>query len=139
MTAPRRVLFLCTHNSARSQMAEGLLRTLGGADYAVYSAGTVQTAVRPEAIAVMNEIDIDISKQTSKTLDQFLEECFDEVITVCDAANDACTVFPGAVSRRHWSIPDPSVEKGTSEERAHVFRAARDDLRDRIERELLAD
>jgi arsenate reductase (thioredoxin) len=139
MTAPRRVLFLCTHNSARSQMAEGLLRTLGGADYAVYSAGTVQTAVRPEAIAVMNEIDIDISKQTSKTLDQYLEECFDEVITVCDAANDACPVFPGAVSRRHWSIPDPSMADGSSDDRMNAFRSVRDELRVRIQETFLAD
>jgi len=139
MTAPRRVLFLCTHNSARSQMAEGLLRELGGPDYEVFSAGTVKTAVRPEAVAVMSEIDIDISGQTSKTLDQFLEECFDEVITVCDTANDACPVFPGAVSRRHWSIPDPSLVDGSADNRINAFRSVRDELRVRIQETFFAD
>ena len=139
MTAPRRVLFLCTHNSARSQMAEGLLRELAGPDYHVFSAGTVRTAVRPEAITVMNEIGIDISKQTSKTLDQYLGQRFDEVITVCDAANDACPVFPGAVSRRHWSIPDPSTAVGSADDRINAFRSVRDDLRVRIQETFLAD
>jgi arsenate reductase (thioredoxin) len=139
MTAPRRVLFLCTHNSARSQMAEGLLRELGGPDYEVFSAGTVKTTVRPEAVAVMSEIDIDISKQISKTLDQFLEECFDEVITVCDDANDVCPVFPGAVSRRHWSIPDPSMADGSSDDRINACRLVRDELQVRIQETFLAD
>ena len=95
-----RVLFICTHNSARSQMAEGLLRALGGTAFEVFSAGTVASAVRPEAIAVMREIDIDISGQASKTLELYLGEQFDEVITVCDDANDACPVFPGARSNQ---------------------------------------
>ncbi len=98
---PRRVLFLCTHNSARSQMAEGLLRSLGRGAFEVASAGTMATQVRPEAIAVMREIGIDISTQTSKTLDRFLPERFDEVITVCDNANETCPVFPGARNRCH--------------------------------------
>ena len=105
---PRRVLFLCTHNSARSQMAEGLLRSLGRGTFEVASAGTIATRVRPEAIAVMREIGIDISTQTSKTLDRFLPERFDEVITVCDNANETCPVFPGARNRRYWSIDDPA-------------------------------
>jgi arsenate reductase (thioredoxin) len=137
MADRKRVLFLCTHNSARSQMAEGLLRELGGGRYEAFSAGTERTHVRPDAIAVMAEIGIDISGQESKTLDRFLSETFDEVITVCDDANDACPVFPNARSRRHWSIPDPSAVIGTPDERRSAFRMARDEVRDRIEREVL--
>lgn len=136
LSAPRRVLFLCTHNSARSQMAEGLLRALRGSAVLVDSAGTVATRVRPEAITVMHELGIDISGQTSKTLERFLDGHFDEVITVCDQANDACPVFPGAAHRRHWSIDDPSGVTGTDEERLAAFRHARDELRERIETEL---
>jgi arsenate reductase len=139
MTAPRRVLFLCTHNSARSQMAEGLLRALGGDRFAVFSAGTLATSVRPEAITAMREIGIDISGQSSKTLEQFLGEPFDEVITVCDDANDACPVFPGARNRRHWSIPDPSAVTGNENNRLTAFRSARDQIRQRIETELHGD
>ena len=135
---PIRVLFLCTHNSARSQMAEGLLRALGGPDAAVLSAGTVATAVRPEAVAVMGELGIDISGQASKPLDRFLGEPFDEVITVCDDANDACPFFPQAARRRHWSVADPSRVEGTTADRLAAFRQARDELRRRIEAELLA-
>ncbi len=134
----KRILFLCTHNSARSQMAEGLLRALGDGAFEVFSAGTEATRVRPEAIAVMQELGIDISAQTSKTLDRLLNEPFDEVITVCDQANDACPIFPGATQRRHWSIDDPSSVQGTEEERRAAFRKARDELRRRIETELLA-
>ena len=135
---PQRVLFLCTHNSARSQMAEGLLRGLGGVEFDVFSAGTVATRVRPEAIAVMRELGIDSSEQHSKTLDQFLSEKFDEVITVCDQANESCPVFPGALHRRHWSVDDPSGVEGSEEQRLEAFRQARDELRRRIEAELLA-
>jgi arsenate reductase len=134
---PLRVLFLCTHNSARSQMAEGLLRALGGDQVEVSSAGIIQTAVRPEAIAVMRELGIDISRQTSKTLDRYLGEPFDEVITVCDDANDVCPVFPGARNRRHWSIADPSRIQGPESARLTAFREARDQLRERIQTELL--
>lgn len=134
---PKRVLFLCTHNSARSHMAEGLLRALGGTAFTVFSAGTVATRVRPEAIAVMQELGIDISSQSSKTLDRYLHEPLDEVITVCDDANDTCPVFPGPVQRRHWSIADPSGVEGTEAERLAAFRAARDDLRQRIAQELV--
>ena len=139
MTAPARVLFLCTHNSARSQMAEGLLRALGGPDVEVVSAGTEATQVRTEAISVMRELDIDISGQTSKTLDRYLQERLDYVITVCDSANDACPIFPGPARRIHWWIPDPSGASGSGEERLAAFRAARDDLRQRIESELVPD
>ena len=139
MTQPKRVLFLCTHNSARSQMAEGLLRVLGRGSFESFSAGTEQTRVRPEAITAMAELGIDISGQTSKTLDIYLNEPFDEVITVCDSANESCPVFPGARSRRHWSIDDPSGVKGSDEERLAAFRRARDDIRQRIETELLEE
>lgn len=135
--ATLRVLFLCTHNSARSQMAEGLLRGLGGPRFEVASAGTVATHLRPEAIIVMAELDIDITRQTSKTLERYLNEPWDEVITVCDNANDACPFFPGGRNRRHWSTPDPAGE-GDEETRLAAFRSARDALRARIERELLA-
>jgi arsenate reductase len=133
MNDRRRVLFLCTHNSARSQMAEGLLRTHGGDDYEVFSAGTVATQVRPEAITVMAEIGIDISGQHSKELGEYLGQLFDEVITVCDEANDACPVFPGACNRRHWSVKDPSGAQGTLDERLAAFRAARNELESRIQ------
>jgi len=134
----KRVLFLCTHNSARSQMAEGLLRALSQGTVDVSSAGTEATRVRPEAIAAMQELGIDISNQESKTLERFLHQPFDEVITVCDTAHETCPVFLGARHRRHWSIDDPSQVQGSAEERLAAFRRARDELRGRIETELLA-
>jgi arsenate reductase len=133
----RRVLFLCTHNSARSQMAEGLLRAVGSDQFEAFSAGTEATHVRPLAIRAMAEIGIDISGQESKTLDRYLGEPFEAVITVCDQANEACPVFFGARRRLHWSLPDPSRATGTDEERLAVYRQVRDDLRRRIETELL--
>lgn len=132
-----RVLFLCTHNSARSQMAEGLLRALGGERFEVWSAGTERTHVRPLAIAAMAELGIDISQHESKTLDGFINERFDLVITVCDDASEACPVFPNAEMRWHWSIEDPSVATGSEEERMETFRAARDVVKLRIEDEIL--
>ena len=101
------VLFLCTHNSARSQMAEGLLRELAGDRFEVHSAGTEATVVRPLAIQAMDEIGVDISGQESKTLERYLGEQFDYVITVCDEANEACPFYPGAKNRLHWSLEDP--------------------------------
>lgn len=118
-------------------MAEGLLRELGGSVFEVHSAGTVATLVRPEAVAVMDEVGINIRDQRSKSLDQFMGQQFDEVITVCDDAKAACPVFPGAGNRRHWSIPDPSAVEGSAGERLAAFRAARDELRARIRRDLL--
>jgi arsenate reductase len=118
-------------------MAEGLLRALGGPDVAAFSAGTVATSVRPEAVTVMRELGIDISNHESKTLDRFLDEPFDEVITVCDDANDACPVFSRARHRRHWTIADPSHVTGSETERLAAFRQARDKLRARIDGELL--
>lgn len=107
-----RVLMLCTHNSARSQMAEGFLRHLAGDRFEVASAGTEATKVRPEAIEAMRKHGIDISSHTSKTLDRFRDESWDYVITVCDDANEACPLFPGAKHRLHWSFPDPSRVQG---------------------------
>jgi arsenate reductase len=133
----QRVLFLCTHNSARSQMAEGLLRHLAGDSFEVYSAGTEATSVRPEAIEVMAELGVDISGQESKTLDGYLDESFDYVVTVCDDANEACPVFPGAKNRLHWSFRDPSRATGSDEERLGVFRGVRDEILARIAKDLV--
>jgi arsenate reductase (thioredoxin) len=132
-----RVLFLCTHNSARSQMAEGLLRHLAGDRFEAHSAGTEATQVRPLAIRAMDEIGVDISGQESKTLERYLREPFDHVITVCDDANEACPFFPGARSRVHWSFEDPSRAEGSEEERMAVFRLVRDRIRDRMQAELV--
>jgi arsenate reductase (thioredoxin) len=133
----KRVLFLCTHNSARSQMAEGFLRALGGDRFEVESAGTEATTVNPFAIQAMAEEGIDIATHESKTLDRFVDQPFDLVITVCDDAAEACPVFPNARERRHWSFPDPSKARGTDEERFAVFARIRDAIRERIEAELL--
>ena len=133
-----RILFLCTHNSARSQMAEGLLRQLAEDRFEVMSAGTEATHIRLLAIRAMDEIGIDISGQESKTLDRYLDEPFDYVITVCDDANEACPFFPGAQSRLHWSFEDPSRVEGSEEERLAVFRSVRDRIRERIEDDLVA-
>jgi len=135
----RRVLFICTHNSARSQMAEGLLRHLDGERFEVFSAGTEATFVRPLAIRAMAELGIDISRQLSKTLDHYLGEVFDDVITVCDTAAEACPVFSGAVRLRHWSFEDPSKASGNEAEQLAVYRHVRDELQARIERELLTE
>jgi arsenate reductase len=137
MTHKRRVLFLCTLNSARSQMAEGLLTHLAGESFEAASAGTEATSVRSEAVAAMAEIGMDISGQESKTLARYIEEPFDYVVTVCDDANESCPFFPGAKERLHWSLPDPSRAGGTDEERLAVFRSLRDQLKDRIEGELV--
>jgi arsenate reductase len=135
----QRILFICTHNSARSQMAEGLLRALGDGQFEVYSAGTEATFVRPLAIQAMAEIGIDISQQQSKTLDRYLNEPFDEVITVCDTAAETCPFFPGAAHRRHWSFADPSKATGSEKEQLAVYRRVRDEIRARIEEELLRE
>ena len=133
----RRILFICTHNSARSQMAEGLLRHLGGDEFEVFSAGTEATAVRPLAIEAMAELDIDIAGQESKTLDRYVNEPFDDVITVCDTAAEACPIFPGARRNRHWSFEDPSKATGSEAEQLAVYCRVRDEIRSRIEKELL--
>ena len=127
-----RILVLCTGNSARSQMGEGLFREEGGAGYQVFSAGTRPSRVRPEAIAVMGEIGIDISGNRSKSVDEFAGQAFDFVVTVCDRARDNCPVFPGATQRIHWSLEDPAAVEGAEEERLTAFRQTRDQLRERV-------
>jgi arsenate reductase (thioredoxin) len=135
----KRVLFICTHNSARSQMAEGLLRSLGGDQFEAFSAGTEATHIRSLAIKAMAELGIDISNQQSKTLERYLNEPFDEVITVCDTAAEACPLFPGAAKMKHWSFPDPSKATGSEAEQLAVYQHVRDDIRARIESELLQE
>jgi arsenate reductase (thioredoxin) len=132
-----KVLFLCTHNSARSQMAEGLLRHMAGDRFEAMSAGTEATHVRALAVQAMEEIGVDISGQESKTPTRYLQEPFDYVITVCDDANEACPFFPGAGNRLHWSFEDPSRAEGSEEERLAVFRSVRDRIRDRVQAELI--
>ena len=134
-----RVLFLCTHNSARSQMAEGFLRAMAGAHFEVASAGTEATRVHPLAIRAMGEIGIDISGHTSKTLDAFLNESWDYVITVCDSANERCPVFPGETTRIHWSFDDPSQATGSDEDRLVTFRRVRDEIAARLRQWLAAE
>jgi arsenate reductase (thioredoxin) len=119
-------------------MAEGLLRDLGGDAFEAHSAGTEATAVRPLAIAAMRELGIDISGQRSKTLDHYMGQPFDLVITVCDDAREACPYFPGAREQLHWSLPDPSKAAGDESARLAVFRQVRDDIKRRIAEELLA-
>lgn len=122
------VLFLCTHNSARSQMAEGLLRHLAGERFEVFSAGTEQTRVHPLAIEAMKDLDIDLSSHSSKTLERFLTQKLDYVITVCDRANESCPIFPGDTKRIHWGFDDPSSATGTDAERLASFRRIRDEI-----------
>src|SRR5882757_4663303 len=124
----RRVVILCTGNSARSQMAEGLLRHDAGDFFDVESAGTEPSFVRPEAIAAMNELGIDISGHRSKSVDGFLGQRFDYVVTVCDHAREKCTVFPGTVAV-HRSFEDPAAVNGAEGERLVAFRRVRDELR----------
>ncbi len=118
-------------------MAEGLLRHLAGDRVEAHSAGTEATFVRPLAIRAMAELGIDISGQRSKTLERYLGQPFDVVVTVCDDANEACPVFPGARERLHWSLLDPSQAAGSEDEQVAVYRAVRDAIRERIERDLL--
>jgi arsenate reductase (thioredoxin) len=114
-------------------MAEGFLRALAGDRFEVASAGTEARGVNPLAARVMAEAGVDVAAQTSKTLDWFLDEPWDSVITVCDSANEACPVFPGATTRLHWSFTDPSAADGTESERLAVFRRVRDEIKSRIE------
>lgn len=130
MTEKRRVLILCTGNSARSQMAEGLLRHDGGGQFEVESAGVRPGSVRPEAIAVMRELDIDISGHRSKSVDEFSGQRFDYIITVCDNARETCPVFPGAATRIHQSFTDPPAPGAARpEETLACFRRVRDEIR----------
>ena len=127
----KKVLILCTGNSARSQMAEGLLRTIAGKRFEVESAGVAPSSVRPEAIEVMGEIGIDISGHRSKSVDEFTGQHFDFVITVCDNASENCPVFPGKTNRIHQSFEDPPVAgTETVEKTLSVFRRVRDEIRE---------
>ena len=126
------ILVLCTGNSARSQMGEGLFRREGRGAWEVHSAGTRPSIVRPEAITVMREIGIDISGHRSKSVDEFAGQHFDYVVTVCDNARDACPVFPGGTKRIHWSFADPAVVAGTEDERLAAFRRTRDQIHARV-------
>ncbi len=132
-TQPMRVLFLCTHNSSRSQMAEGLLRARGGAAYDVFSAGTEPRIVHPLAIKVMREIGIDIRGHRAKSLEEFRNQPpMDLVVTVCGEAAEACPYFPNARRQVHWGFPDPSRVEGSEEERLAAFRHIRDLIAARI-------
>ena len=124
-----RVLILCTGNSARSQMAEGLLRHDAGERVVVESAGTRPSRVRPEAITVMRELGIDISRHESKGVERFAGETFDYVLTVCDHARETCPIFPGGAVQRHHSFDDPAAVDGTDAERLAAFRRVRDEIR----------
>ena len=133
---PMRVLFLCTHNSSRSQMAQGLLRARGGTQYLVFSAGTHPRAVHPLAVRAMAELGIDISPAAghrAKGMDEFIGQSMDLVVTVCDDAAEECPFFPGARRQEHWSFPDPSAATGTEAERLAVFQQVRDAIAARIE------
>jgi len=128
----KRVLFLCTKNSCRSQMAEGILRHLRGREFEVFSAGITPSAVDPRAIKVMAEIGIDISGQRSKSIDEFKNLDFDFIITVCDQAKEACPFFPRSAHQIHWSFIDPAEAKGTTEGILSVFREVRDQIKEKI-------
>ena len=129
----RGLLFLCVANSARSQMAEGLARHRFGETVDVQSAGSAPSRLNPIAVRVMAEIGIDLRGHASKTLDRFVGEPWDDVITVCDHANESCPIFPGATRRLHWSFDDPSAATGSEEQRLAAFRHVRDEIRARIE------
>ena len=131
------VLILCTGNSARSQMAEGLLRNMAGDRFEAASAGTKPSSVRPEAIQAMQEIGISLEGHRSKSVDEFAGKPIDYVITVCDNAKESCPIFPARTSRMHWPFEDPpGPHEGTYEERLHVFRMVRDQMRERFAHEL---
>jgi arsenate reductase len=131
---PLRVLFLCTHNSSRSQMAEGLLRSRGGATFLVFSAGTDPRAVHPLAIKAMQEIGIDLRDQQAKGMETFVAEPpMDMVITVCHEAQETCPYFPNTKSQVHWGFPDPSQVTGTDETRLAAFRHIRDLIATKID------
>ena len=132
MSEKKRVLILCTGNSARSQMAEGLLRHEAGDRFEVVSAGVEPGQVRPQAIEAMREIGIDITKHRSKSVDEFAGQEFDYVITVCDNANEHCPIFPGNTQRIHWSFDDPAAAEGDDDRKLAVFRRVRDEIRHRL-------
>lgn len=131
-TSKLRVLFVCTGNSCRSQMAEGWLRHLARDRFEVFSAGTHPTSVHPLAVQVMGERGVDLSAHRSKSVDAFLCQPFDYVIAVCGSAKEECPVFPGSAQRLHWDIEDPTSRAGTETEALEAFRAVRDRLRELV-------
>ncbi len=133
MSHKTRVLILCTGNSARSQMAEGLLCHDSGKAFDVESAGVEPSHVRPLAIEAMREIGIDISAHRSKSVDEFAGQDFDYVITVCDNANEKCPIFPGKTRRVHWSLTDPAGVEGDEAAQLAIFRSVRDEIRVRLQ------
>ena len=128
----KRILILCTGNSARSQMAEGFLRNIAGDRFEVHSAGVNPTSVRPEAIEVMSEIGIDIFAHRSNSVEEFTGQEFDYVITVCDNAKESCPVFPGKTERIHWSFEDPAAAEGSHAEKLNVFRRVRNEIEESL-------
>ncbi|HUP83351.1 MAG TPA: arsenate reductase ArsC [Candidatus Limnocylindria bacterium] len=133
MDGRQAVLFLCVHNSARSQMAEGLLRARAGDRFEAFSAGNVATEVRPLAIRAMAELGIDISRQRSKTTADLGGQRFDYAVTVCDDAREACPYYANASHQIHWGFDDPAAAGGSEEERMAVFRRVRDEIAARID------
>lgn len=129
-----RVLFLCTGNSCRSQMAEGWLRHLAGDRFEVVSAGTHPVGLNPFAVTVMGEAGVDISHHVSERVDPYLNQHFHYVITVCDRAQEACPIFPVTSKTLHWNFDDPARATGTYEQRLIVFRKSRDEIADRVRR-----
>src|SRR3989338_3688791 len=128
----KRVLFLCTGNSARSQMAEGFLRHMAGDRFEVYSAGIKPVGVNPLAIKVMAEAGIDISKHRSKSVMEFIDQSFNYVITVCGNAQKTFPVFPGKHEKIHWDLEDPAAAEGSEEDKLKVFRKIRDEIKNNI-------
>ncbi len=133
----KKVLFLCTGNSCRSQMAEGFLRQLGGDRFEVFSAGVNPTTINPLAIKVMAEIGLDISGQSAKPVSEFVQDDLNYLITVCDNARQACPLFPGQQEKIHWNLEDPAEARGTEEEKLKVFRETRDKIAKLVEEWLL--
>lgn len=127
-----RVLFLCTHNAARSQMAEGILRDLAKGEVDVFSAGTEPAGMHPLAVQALKAMGIDAGTQRSKHVDEFSDQVFDYVITLCDAVREVCPVFPGDPERIHWSFPDPGAVAGTEDQRLQAFRQTAQELNMRL-------
>ena len=136
MTAKKRILILCTGNSARSQMAEGLLRHAAGQRFDVFSAGTKPSHVREEAVAVMRELGIDISSYRSKSVDEFAGQSFDYVLTVCDNAKESCPIFPGNTATIHHAFEDPAAFQGSDQDLLALFRRVRDQIREYLRTDL---
>ncbi len=132
-----KVLFLCTGNSARSQMAEGLFRHYAGDQYEVFSAGTNPVGLNPLAVQAMREIGIDISQQRSKNVTEFHGMNIPYVITVCDRAKESCPIFPGTIQSLHWSFDDPAEAQGPAEEKLAVFRRVRDEIAEQIKKQFV--